>query len=221
MAPPLHPAHRWDLTPAEAIAVQRDLAPRVVVADELPPIGKVAGVDCGFEQNGSVTRAAIAVLDFAGLELVDCAVARIPTVFPYVPGLLSFREIPAILAALDGLRHLPDLILVDGQGYAHPRRFGIACHLGVLTGFPTIGVGKSRLVGTFDPPGASRGAWSPLVVGAETVGVVLRSRANVKPIFVSTGHRVTLATALDLVQRCITRYRLPETTRWAHRLASG
>jgi deoxyribonuclease V len=217
----LHHAHRWDLTPAEAIAVQRDLASWVVLHGELATVGKVAGVDCGFEQNGSVTRAAVAVLDFPGLELIDCSVARIPTAFPYVPGLLSFREIPAILAALENIRQLPDLILVDGQGYAHPRRFGIACHLGVLTGLPAIGVGKTRLVGTFDPPGAERGAWSPLVVGAETVGAVLRSRANVKPIFVSPGHRVTLATALDLVQRCITRYRLPETTRLAHRLASG
>jgi deoxyribonuclease V len=221
MALQLHHVHRWDLTPAEAIAVQRDLAPRVVLNDDLPPLGRVAGVDCGFEQNGSLTRAAVAVLDFPGLGLVEHAVVRIPTLFPYVPGLLSFREIPAILAALDQLWQQPDLILVDGQGYAHPRRFGIACHLGVLTGFATIGVGKTRLVGTFDPPANERGAWSPLSANSETVGAVLRSRTGVKPIFISPGHRVSLATALGLVDRCVTRYRLPETTRWAHRLASG
>lgn len=218
---PLRHAHRWDLTPAEAVAVQRQLAPLVVLRDELPDIRSVAGVDCGFEQNGAVTRAAVAVLGFPGLDLVDQAIARLPTRFPYVPGLLSFREIPAILAALEGLRQLPDLILADGQGLAHPRRLGIACHLGVLTDLPTIGVGKTRLVGEFDPPGPERGAWSPLRVGAEIAGAVLRSRAGVKPIFISPGHRVSLATALDLVDRCITRYRLPETTRRAHRLASG
>ncbi|NJD08306.1 MAG: deoxyribonuclease V [Methylococcaceae bacterium] len=221
MALALRHPHRWDLTPTEAVALQRELAPLVVLHDDLPGIGRVAGVDCGFERNGTVTRAAVAVLSFPGLELVDQSVVRLPTSFPYVPGLLSFREIPAVLAALDTLRSLPDLIVVDGQGYAHPRRFGIACHLGVVTDIPTIGVGKTRLVGTFDPPASARGNWSPLHVNGDIVGAVVRSRANITPIFVSAGHRVSLATALNLVDRCTTRYRLPETTRFAHRLASG
>jgi len=137
-----------------------------------------------------------------------------------VPGLLSFREAPAILAALAEIERLPDVLLCDGQGLAHPRRFGIACHLGVLTDLPSIGVAKKRLVGTHDEPPDTRGAWVPLVHREETVGAVLRSRAGVKPIFVSCGHRVGLEAAVELVMACTTRYRLPETTRRADRLAS-
>lgn len=218
----LYHVHPWNVTPSEAIAIQQDLRRYVVAEDELPvEISTVAGVDVGFEDGGKITRAAVAVLEYPGLALIDQAIARLPTVFPYVPGLLSFREIPAVLAALEQLQALPELILCDGQGYAHPRRFGIACHLGVLTGIPTIGVGKSRLVGRHGEPGAERGAWVPLEDKGEIVGAVLRSRAGVRPLYVSVGHRVCLPTALDWVLRCTGRYRLPETTRHAHRLASG
>lgn len=168
-----------------------------------------------------ITRAAVAVLSFPELTVIDRSVARLPTTFPYVPGLLSFREIPAILAALETLSVLPDLLLVDGQGYAHPRRLGIACHLGVLTDLPTIGVGKTRLVGTHDEPPPERGGWVPLRDAGETIGAVLRTRERVKPIFVSAGHRMSLESAIVWVMRCTTRYRLPETTRHAHMLASG
>ncbi len=212
--------HSWKLTPLEAIALQKEFAQRVERADRLPAIRHVAGVDVGFEEDGRVTRAAVAVLSFPELELLESAVARRPTEFPYVPGLLSFRELPAVLAALARLKTAPDLILCDGQGIAHPRRFGIACHLGVLLDLPAIGVGKTRLLGTHAEPPDVKGAWAPLLDKEETIGAVLRTRRGVKPVYVSIGHRVSLNTAIALTLACTTRYRLPETTRQAHRLAS-
>ncbi len=146
-----HP-HPWNVTPSEAIAIQKRLREYLVLTDDIGPVRHVAGVDCGFEEGGKITRAAAVVLSFPELVLTDQAVARLPTSFPYVPGLLSFREVPAVLAALQKLSERPDLLLVDGQGYAHPRRFGIACHLGLLTDLPSLGVGKTRLVGTHDEP---------------------------------------------------------------------
>lgn len=215
-------SHRWDISPREAVALQRELAARVEMADRLPPvIRRVAGVDVGFEAGGHITRAAVAVLDFPALTLREQAVARIETAFPYVPGLLSFRELPAVLRAIDQLSDLPDVILCDGQGRAHPRRFGIACHLGLLLDLPTVGVGKTRLVGEHDEPGPNRGDWTPLADRGETVGAVLRTRAGTRPLFISSGHRVSLENAIGLTLACLTRYRLPETTRAAHRLASG
>lgn len=184
-------------------------------------MNRVAGADVGFEQDGRVTRAAIAVLAAGTLQFVEGAVARRPTAFPYVPGLLSFREIPALLDALARLQAPPDLVLCDGQGYAHPRRFGLACHLGVVADLPTIGVAKTRLIGEYAEPPQQRGAWTPLVDRGETIGAVLRTRVNTKPVFVSCGHRISLPTAVKQVMACTGRYRLPETTRQAHRLASG
>lgn len=213
--------HRWDLSPAAAIALQEKLRGRVVGVDRLGPVRRVAGVDVGFERNGSVTRAAVAVLDFPGLELVDWAIARMPTRFPYIPGLLSFRETPAVLRALGRLKVRPDLLLCDGQGLAHPRRFGFACHLGLLADIPSIGVAKTRLIGEHGALPARRGRWVPLNDRGEVIGAVLRTRQGVKPLFVSVGHRISLDTAVRWVMACVTRYRLPETTRWAHRLASG
>jgi deoxyribonuclease V len=138
-----------------------------------------------------------------------------------VPGLLSFRELPTLLKALEKLKSRPDMVLCDGQGLAHPRRFGIACHLGLATGIPAIGVGKTRLLGAHKPVRNRRGAWQPLLDGDECIGAVLRTRVDVKPVYVSIGHRVSLSTAIDYVLRCAPRYRLPETTRQAHRHASG
>jgi deoxyribonuclease V len=211
----------WPQTVAQAREIQAALRDRVVTRDELPEIHSVAGVDVGFEDAGQTARAAVAVLSFPQLELVDQAVSRTPTRFPYVPGYLSFRELPGILTALAQLATPPDLILCDGQGIAHPRRFGLACHLGVLTGLPTLGVAKSRLIGDYTEPGPDKGAWTPLSDQGEIIGAVLRTRRAVRPVFVSSGHRVSLPTAIDLVLACTTRYRLPETTRQAHRLASG
>lgn len=217
--------HAWDLTPKEAMALQARLRDRVERADRIGEVRRVAGVDVGFEQDGRITRAAVAVLDFPALALADRAVTRVATSFPYVPGLLSFREIPAVLAAFERLRATPDLILYDGQGIAHPRRFGIASHLGLVLDCPSIGVAKSRLIGTHPTPPDRRGAWTPLVDageshGSEIIGAVLRTRKGVKPLYVSIGHRVSLETAIAWTMACCTKYRLPETTRWAHRLAS-
>ena len=215
----LYHEHPWKLSPAQARDTQRCLSQLVESTDRLGDIGTVAGVDVGFDKHNAQTRAAVVVLSYPGLELREQSLLTRPTQFPYVPGLLSFREAPAILAALAQLEHLPDLLICDGHGLAHPRRFGIACHLGVLTDLPSIGVAKKRLIGTHEEPGESRGSVVPLVHKGDTVGAVLRTRTGVKPIYVSCGHRVSLATAVDLVMRCTPRYRLPETTRRADRLA--
>ncbi|HET9042684.1 MAG TPA: deoxyribonuclease V [Burkholderiales bacterium] len=213
--------HGWDLTPREAIALQTELRGHVERKDRIGAVRRIAGVDVGFEQDGRVTRAAVAVLEYPGLALVEQVVVRVATTFPYVPGLLSFREAPAVLAAFERVRIAPDLILYDGQGIAHPRRFGIASHVGLLLDCPSIGVAKSRLVGAHRMPATRRGAWTPLRDAGELIGAVLRTRAGVKPLYVSIGHRVSLETAVRWTMACVTRYRLPETTRWAHRLASG
>jgi deoxyribonuclease V len=220
---PLTPAHghAWDLTPAEARSLQMDLAHNVETADRFGNLRTVAGIDIGFEDAGRLTRAAIAVLSMPDLRLIEQSVSRRATAFPYVPGLLSFREIPAALEALAALRATPDLLLCDGHGFAHPRRFGLACHLGWILDVPCIGAAKSRLVGSFEEPAAARGSWSPLVDDDETIGASLRTRAGTRPVFVSIGHRVSLASAVALTLACAPRYRLPETTRQAHRLASA
>lgn len=213
--------HRWDLTPSEAIALQQQLRDAVVVEDAFGDVRHVAGVDVGFEDGGATSRAAVVVLDFPALTVSDQALCRMPTSFPYIPGLLSFREAPAVLQALGQLARPPDLLLCDGVGYAHPRRFGLACHLGVLSGLPSIGVAKSPYIGTHAPVADERGAWQPLLDHGETIGAVLRTRPRVSPIYVSTGHRISLPSAIDFVLRCTLKYRLPETTRRAHNLASN
>lgn len=213
--------HPWQVTPQQAIALQNELRHKIITQDDFGEINTVAGVDVGYENAGRITRAAVVVLEFPALIVREVAVARCRTTFPYVPGLLSFRELPAVLKAIEKLKSRPDLLLCDGQGLAHPRRFGIACHLGLVTDIPAIGVGKTRLLGTHKPVPNRRGAWQPLQDKDACIGAVLRTRVDVKPIYVSIGHRVTLSTAIDYVLRCAPRYRLPETTRVAHRLASG
>jgi len=213
--------HDWPLTAEEAIPIQQELAKEVIICDQLDTVQYVAGVDMGFEESGSISRSAVAVLSFPDLQLVEQAIAYRPTTFPYIPGFLSFREVPAVLDALAKLTIAPDLILCDGQGIAHPRRFGIACHLGLLIDVPTIGVAKSLLIGKHEELPLERGAWKPLLHRGETIGAVLRSRTGVKPLYVSSGHRVSLPSAIDYVMRCTPKYRLPETTRWADKLASN
>ena len=210
----------WPTTIPEAIALQNELRSQVIIADDFGELRSIAGVDAGFEDDGQTTRAAIVVLTFPELRPLDYALVREPTVFPYVPGLLSFREAPAILSAINQLRLQPDMLICDGQGIAHPRRFGIACHLGLLSGLPAIGCAKSLLTGKHIELPLERDAQVPLYSGREQIGVVLRSREKTRPLYISPGHRVSMATAVALVQRCITRYRLPETTRAAHNLAS-
>lgn len=205
----------------EAIREQRRLAGRVISADRLGAVSRVAGVDVGpVAAHPERLRAAVAVLGFPSLEVVESATATFEPTFPYVPGLLSFRELPGLLEAFAALRTRPDLILVDGQGYAHPRRFGLACHLGVTLDIPSIGVGKTRLTGTFTPPGEARGDWTPLCDRGESIGAVVRTRTGCLPLYVSVGHRVSLDSAVHYTLACTRRYKLPETTRQAHRLAS-
>ncbi len=217
----LHRHHQWPTTVEEAIAIQKQLQSEVILEDQLGEVQYVAGVDVGFEEDYAISRAAVAVLSFPDLQLVEHTIARRPTTFPYIPGFLSFREVPVVIDALEKVTTIPDLILCDGQGIAHPRGFGLACHLGVLVDMPTIGVAKSLLVGKHDELPLEKGSWQPLQYRGKTVGVVLRSRTNVKPLYVSPGYRISLPTAIDYVLRCLTKYRLPETTRWADKLASN
>ncbi|NEP17458.1 MAG: deoxyribonuclease V [Leptolyngbya sp. SIO4C1] len=210
----------WPTAASQAIALQNQLRSQVITTNRLSEVTTVAGVDAGFEQDGTVTRAAVVVLSFPQLELLEHRLAYQPTTFPYVPGLLSFREVPTVLEALSQLKHTPDLLLCDGQGIAHPRRLGIASHLGLIIDKPTIGVAKSRLVGTHAPVPEEKGAWVPLMDKGEQIGAVLRSRTRTNPLYISVGHRISLDTALDYVLQCTPKYRLPETTRLADRLAS-
>ncbi|MBX9497061.1 deoxyribonuclease V [Yersinia enterocolitica] len=181
----------------------------------------IAGADVGFEQQGEVTRAAIAVLRYPSLELVEYQVARVATSLPYIPGLLSFREYPALLAAWAQIQQRPQLVFVDGQGIAHPRRLGVASHFGLLVDVPTIGVAKSRLCGHFEPLGDDNGALQPLIDADEQLGWVWRSKKRCNPLFISPGHRVSVGSALEWVQHCMAGYRLPEPTRWADAIASN
>ena len=209
----------WPASIAEARAVQESLRGQVLVGEGRREVRTVAGVDVHVAPATGLTWAAIAVVELATLELRGSALAAVPTGFPYVPGFLSFREIPAAIAALRLLALPPDLLMVDGHGIAHPRRLGIAAHLGVLTGLPSIGVAKSRLVGRHDEPGAERGSRTVLSHKGETVGIVLRSRERARPLYVSPGHLVSLEQAVELVEASLTGYRLPEPTRLADKLS--
>ncbi|NDL65931.1 deoxyribonuclease V [Acerihabitans arboris] len=181
----------------------------------------IAGADVGFEQGGEVTRAAIALLRFPTLELIEYRIARINTTMPYIPGFLSFREYPALLAAWDQLTQRPDLLFVDGHGISHPRRLGVASHFGLLVDQPTIGVAKRRLCGRFEPLSDEAGAKAPLMDKGERLAWVWRSKIRCNPLFISTGHRVGMDSALHWVQQCMRGYRLPEPTRWADAVASN
>jgi deoxyribonuclease V len=213
-------SHRWDLSVQEARALQPKLAGKVLDQTTFDPasVQTVAGVDVGFRKN--VAHAAVVVLSYPDLRLVDQAVGQAPATFPYVPGLLTFREGPSVLRALERLTIWPDVLIFDGHGVAHPGRIGLAAHMGILLDHPSIGCAKSRLVGAHDEPGQAVGDWAPLTDQGEIIGAVVRSRAKVKPLFVSIGHRVDLATAITIVLTCTRGYRLPETTRFAHKLAS-
>ena len=214
----------WPGSIAEARALQERLRARVVREGGPLRPRRIAGIDVHFSADRGdgqpgLTWAAIALVEAASLELVESVLAVRPTSFPYVPGYLSFREIPAVLAALSVLQHPPDLLMVDGQGIAHPRRIGIAAHLGVLVDLPTIGVAKSRLVGRHETPAEARGSWTPLLDKGETIGAVLRTKDGVQPLYVSIGHKLGLEQAIDLTLAAATRYRLPEPTRLADRIS--
>ena len=206
------------MSPKDAKRLQMKLAAHIIRENKLGTVKTVAGIDVGMR--GDMVFAAIVVLNFPKLDVASQSTATRQISCPYIPGLLSFREGPVILDALDRLDLKPDLLIFDGQGIAHPCHLGIASHIGLLSDFPSIGCAKSRLCGEYQEPGVERGSHVPLMDHGETIGAIVRTRTNVKPVFVSIGHRVDLKTSIDYVLRCCKGYRLPETTRQAHRLAS-
>lgn len=205
-------------TPQQAVEEQRQLASKVVLCPLPHPPATVGGLDVGI-RNG-IACAAVVVLSYPDMSVQAWSVARAPVAFPYIPGLLAYREIPVALAALRDLAVAPDVLVCDGQGIAHPRRMGIAAHLGVLLDHPTVGCAKSRLWGVHGPVGETRGEWQPLADGSEILGAAVRTRTSVKPVYVSPGHRADLESAIRLVLACAPRYRLPDPTRLAHLLAA-
>ncbi len=217
--------HPWALDPSAAIALQRELAAKVICKTAFGPVTTVAGVDASYRDG--IARAAVVAFSFPGLDMLDYVIAERPVDYPYVPGLLSFREAPAVLDALEKLPLTPDLLIFDGHGIAHPRRLGIASHVGLLVDKPSIGCAKRRLVGRYNEPARERGSYSYLYdngaddEGIGIIGAVVRTRTGVKPVFVSTGHRISLEAAVDVVLVCGRGYRLPEPTRWADRIAGG
>lgn len=213
--------HDWPATLEEATLIQQQLMPEVIAEDQLETVQFVAGVDAGYEETTGIARAAVVILSFPDLQLCEQAIAHRPVTFPYIPGYLSFREMPAVLEALEKLNTTPNLFLCDGQGIAHPRRFGLACHLGVLTNLPSIGVAKTRFIGEHAEVPRPRGSWQPLEDRGEIIGAVLRTQTGINPVYVSTGHKISLNSAISYVLRCAPKYRLPETTRLADRLASN
>jgi deoxyribonuclease V len=211
--------HRWDLPAAEAIAVQQSLRDQVVTRNELGSVRTVAGVDISTANERA--HAAIVVLRFPELEPLEAVEADLPLTFPYIPGLLAFREAPAILAAVQDLRIEPDLFMLDGQGLAHPRRMGIASHVGVILDKPSIGCAKSLLCGQCGPVGPAAGDHAEIVDKGEVIGAAVRTREGTQPVYVSIGHKVDLPSAISCVLRCCRGYRIPEPARWAHRVAGG
>ena len=212
--------HAWDVTPREAIKIQRSLRSHVILRGRVPSPKLVAGADLSYEKNSNTVYASVVVLKFPSLELVEALALKTRASFPYIPGLLSFREAPPLLRAFRRLRSQPELIFIDGHGRSHPRAAGLACHVGLLLDRPVIGCAKSRLVGTFKEPARGRGSTSRLYDPAgQTIGAVLRTRDGVKPLFVSVGHRIGLREAIRLTLACGTRYRVPEPTRQADALA--
>lgn len=212
-------SHEWNLGIEEARAKQRELAEKVVLEDQFGEIRYVAGVDMAINEISGMARAAVVLFSYPSLEILEKHVYEEPVRMAYIPGLLSFRELPALLGALEQLKQRPDLIMADGQGIAHPRRLGIATHLGLWLDMPTIGCAKSILVGKHDPVGEAVGDWSPLVYRHAVIGAALRTRLKVKPMYISPGHKINLESSIKYVLACGRGYRLPETTRQADKLS--
>ena len=215
------PIHGWKVSPNQARAIQADLADRVLRRGRAGTVRLVAGLDCGFRDAGRLCVGGVVLWDVQAGRAVEHHLVARKVRFPYLPGLLSFREAPTLLSALRRLREAPDLLMCDGQGYAHPRRFGLACHLGVWMGLPAIGCAKSILVGKHGPLRAWRGERVPLRHDGEIVGMALRPRDGVKPVYVSVGHKVSLSEAVKVVLACFGGFRLPEPTRRADRLVAS
>lgn len=213
------PLHEWNIKQDQAIALQRELAKRVVREDRLDEVRHIAGVDMAINEESDMARAAVVLLSYPALEIEERHVYEEPVRMPYIPGLLSFRELPCILGAFDLLKQQPELVMVDGQGIAHPRRLGIASHLGLWLELPAIGCAKSILIGHHGPLSEEAGSWVPLKADEEVIGAALRTRAHVKPMIISPGHRISLETSLRYVLACCRGYRLPEPTRLADKLS--
>lgn len=213
--------HDWPLNIHEAVALQTRLASRVSQEDAHPSVKYIAGVDVSASKSRGEGTAAVVILDYPGLKLVEAQIIRGNIDFPYVPGLLTFREAPLVLMAFERVTTAPDLVFIDGQGIAHPRRFGIAAHIGLILGIPTIGCAKSRLCGTYDEPTQERGSFSDLKDGDETIGAVLRTKTGTNPVFISVGHKISLRQAVEWVLACCQGFRLPEPARLAHQAAGG
>jgi deoxyribonuclease V len=212
--------HDWPATEEEAVALQQELAPRVDVSAPLASFDYVAGCDIAYHLTEPRLFAAVVVLRASDLSVVEERAVTCEVTFPYVPGLLSFREVPALLTAFAQLRHAPDVAMLDGQGVAHPRRFGLACHLGLWLGLPCVGCAKSWLVGDYDEAGPNAGDASPLTLGGEEVGAVVRSAAGARPVFVSPGHEIDVPSAVAVVRATLSGYRHPAPTRAAHMAAN-
>jgi deoxyribonuclease V len=212
----IHPLHSWDLTPAEAVKIQRELAPRIETRTPLTKCELIAGADISYNRYSSRHYATVVVLRLADWTVVEMQEAVGEVSFPYVPGLLSFREAPVLLEAFAKVEAQPDAVMFDGQGLAHPRRLGLACHVGLFLDVPSLGCAKSRLVGKFKEPGKGPGSIAPLVDREEVIGSVVRTKANVKPVYVSAGHRIDLPSAVRVVLASCHGYRIPEPTRLAH-----
>lgn len=220
--------HPWDVSPREAAAIQKRLAAQVIATGgpAEAQVRYVAGADIAFVdrregRQPTLARGAVVLLSYPDLNIVETIVVEVPVTFPYIPGLLAFREVPVLAQAFERIEHRPELLLVDGHGYSHPRRFGIACHLGLLLDIPTIGCAKSRLVGQHGEPPTAVGGQAELRDGPDLIGLVLRTRQGVAPVYVSVGHRIGLTEAASWVLRLCRGYRLPEPTRLADQLAGG
>lgn len=213
--------HPWRVTPREAAKIQCRLRSKMELKDRLPPIRRIAGADLAFRQGGKRAIAGIVVYSFPDMREIERVWSESPVHFPYIPGLLGFREAPSLLKAFARLRNAPDLIFCDAHGYAHPRRFGLTSHLGVLLDIPAIGCAKSLLVGDHQPLPPNAGAWTPLRDAGEVIGAVLRTRAGVKPIYVTQGHRISLLTALHFVAAVLDGFRIPRPTRDADRFVAA
>lgn len=209
----------WPASAAEAVLIQNRLRHLVSLRDSVKNPKIIAGVDCSYDVKNNLSYGFIVLMRIGELKIFEEVRAELPTHFPYIPGFLSFREVPVILKALEKLKTRPDILMVDGQGFAHPRRVGVASHLGVLAGIPSIGVAKSRLCGRFEEPGETKGAYSQLSDKGEMIGYVLRSKERTKPLFVSAGHGISHASALKITLNCLQKHRLPEPTRIADKLS--
>ena len=213
--------HHWNVSPKEAVSIQKSFADKILIRSASVNPNYIAGADISYNRRSNYFFAAVVILDYSTLETVEIQTASGVSTFPYVPGLLSFREIPLLIKCFEKISIIPDVVMCDSQGYAHPRRFGLASHLGLFLDIPTIGCAKSLLCGRYEALGVEPGSYNEVVDGAETIGVALRTKLRTNPIYVSTGHKVNLQTSIHWVLECCRGYRLPEPTRLAHLAAGG